>query len=815
MDSVKNFAKVTLVAGGYAAGELSIDTLAGQGTRLPAAPFNATWWNASDYPDPSDDPYREIVRVTVIAVDTLTITRGQESTSNTNHNIAGKTYQLMAGVTAKTIADLLSGSVGASGYTGYTGRTGYTGYTGPSVTGYTGPRGVTGYSGYSGYTGRTGYTGYTGLGAFTGYTGASGYTGPTGYTGYTGFTGYSGPTGYTGAAGTPGGPTGYTGYFGNSGYTGYTGYTGDAGAASATGATGYTGYTGPQITGYTGYTGNSGYTGYTGYSGYSGYTGTTGYTGYSGYTGYRGYSGYTGYTGYTGAGNFTGPSGYTGYTGPKITGYSGYTGYSGRTGYTGYTGPQITGYTGYTGVGPNWAWDETPSGAMNGINLVFTLAHSVGPAGSLSLYLNGIRQLQVTDYAIVGNTITYVSAPVATDWHRATYAYDLPASAGWTGYSGPTGYSGYSGYTGRTGYTGYTAGTGYTGYTGPQITGYTGYTGPGAFTGYTGYSGYTGPQITGYTGYTGSGNFTGYTGYSGAGGTGYTGYSGSGATGYTGYTAGTGYSGYSGYTGYTGTAGAATATGATGYTGYTGPQITGYTGYTGAGNFTGYTGYTGSGGVAGPGGVSGLARWFSADAITGLNDGDPVPSWRDAVSGYAASAIGTVPTLQTNELNSLPIVRFGGAGYYRFTGPFDEGEFSFFLVLKITSLVNAYSGILGQHWTADSGGYFIKSSGKTALYLPANVYDGTGSATLNNTTFYVLSGIVGPTAVATQAALAADGSNASFSPNQGTHNVLLGNQPAAGRVFTGDIAEVLIYGRALSDADRDTIEAYLKNKYGL
>lgn len=41
----------------------------------------------TNYPDPSDDPYVEIVRVTGISTDTLTVTRAQEGTSASNKNI--------------------------------------------------------------------------------------------------------------------------------------------------------------------------------------------------------------------------------------------------------------------------------------------------------------------------------------------------------------------------------------------------------------------------------------------------------------------------------------------------------------------------------------------------------------------------------------------------------------------------------------------------------------------------------------------------------------------------------------------------------
>lgn len=111
VDAVANFAKAQ-VSTGYLAGDTTIVLSPGGGARFPATPFNATWWNWSTYPDPADDPLREIVRVTNIVTDTLTIVRGQEGTTPSTKSNVGQTYKLMAGMTAKTIADLQSSGGG-------------------------------------------------------------------------------------------------------------------------------------------------------------------------------------------------------------------------------------------------------------------------------------------------------------------------------------------------------------------------------------------------------------------------------------------------------------------------------------------------------------------------------------------------------------------------------------------------------------------------------------------------------------------------------------------------------------------------------
>jgi hypothetical protein len=108
LDNTADFVKLT-VSTGYDQNATSI-VLSGGGSSLPAVSWNATWWNSTDYPDPSDDPNREIVRVTNVSGNTLTIVRGQEtaygSLAASTKNTAGKTYKLILGITAKMMADI-------------------------------------------------------------------------------------------------------------------------------------------------------------------------------------------------------------------------------------------------------------------------------------------------------------------------------------------------------------------------------------------------------------------------------------------------------------------------------------------------------------------------------------------------------------------------------------------------------------------------------------------------------------------------------------------------------------------------------------
>lgn len=107
--NLKNFAK-TKVTTGYDASATSITVE--DGTKLPTAPFYATWWNTTDYTVPDDDPYKEIIYVGTKVGNVLSdIGRGRESTTASIKNVSGKSYYLDAGVTAEMleqIRDLVS-----------------------------------------------------------------------------------------------------------------------------------------------------------------------------------------------------------------------------------------------------------------------------------------------------------------------------------------------------------------------------------------------------------------------------------------------------------------------------------------------------------------------------------------------------------------------------------------------------------------------------------------------------------------------------------------------------------------------------------
>lgn len=100
-DAHKNLAYSTVAtAPSPASSGTSLVVATGDGSKFPAVPFNATIWPIGALPTPAN---AEIVRVTTVSTDTLTITRAQESTS-ARSVIVGD--QIAATITAKLLTDI-------------------------------------------------------------------------------------------------------------------------------------------------------------------------------------------------------------------------------------------------------------------------------------------------------------------------------------------------------------------------------------------------------------------------------------------------------------------------------------------------------------------------------------------------------------------------------------------------------------------------------------------------------------------------------------------------------------------------------------
>jgi hypothetical protein len=98
-DAHKNFAITTVVSAPTPAAS-GTTIVVSDGTVFPAVPFNATIWPANVQPTAAN---AEVIRVTNIATNTLTVTRIQESSSARSILVGD---QIADTITAKTLTDL-------------------------------------------------------------------------------------------------------------------------------------------------------------------------------------------------------------------------------------------------------------------------------------------------------------------------------------------------------------------------------------------------------------------------------------------------------------------------------------------------------------------------------------------------------------------------------------------------------------------------------------------------------------------------------------------------------------------------------------
>lgn len=121
--------------------------------------------------------------------------------------------------------------------------------------------------------------------------------------------------------------------------------------------------------------------------------------------------------------------------------------------------------------------------------------------------------------------------------------------------------------------------------------------------------------------------------------------------------------------------------------------------------------------------------WIRSDAITGKVDaGSMVGAWSDFNGGVSwdVASDGTTPTYETNEVNSLPVVRLT-AGHADLTGAL--GVYDVFLVVKVSEATfSAARGVL-----ADSATDFLIGTNATTKF--ADPSDATAEYRLNGTLY--------------------------------------------------------------------------------
>lgn len=252
--------------------------------------------------------------------------------------------------------------------------------------------------------------------------------------------------------------------------------------------------------------------------------------------------------------------------------------------------------------------------------------------------------------------------------------------------------------------------------------------------------------------------------------------------------------------------------------------------------------------VATPSGIQGLRVWLDAEAITGLNNNDPIQTWNDeSGNNYNAvqNTLANRPLYIEDGINGRPVVRFDGVNDWLQITP-DSGlnmtTFSLIVVFKAQvpnqsiQVITAKESAGASPWNNRNWWFSINNNDTTqgipshTLWLRTSI-DGVGppagglelfsaaNAYDDDNPYIAILTVVGSaigdgTAYLYTQGVERDSDLSVGLPDVASQTMYIGRQAGATlRCFKGDLAELIIYDEALSPEDSDVLYDYLYNKY--
>ncbi|MEZ4363434.1 MAG: LamG-like jellyroll fold domain-containing protein [Kofleriaceae bacterium] len=213
--------------------------------------------------------------------------------------------------------------------------------------------------------------------------------------------------------------------------------------------------------------------------------------------------------------------------------------------------------------------------------------------------------------------------------------------------------------------------------------------------------------------------------------------------------------------------------------------------------------------------TTGLHLWLNSDVGIQLGTGALVAGWLDQSGNGRDATMATVarqPTLVTAALNGHPVLRFSGAQSLALTSFTQTTTFTVFVVGRNTR-VGGVSMILGPGGSSPNNQMRWESSTQ-ALFVGTGNGMPVSTSTIGNTmVFHSLSARYDGSSMIVYR----DGSPTSTHSFTTSGPWILAQVGAyyGSEFMQGEVAEVMIYDRALSDTERNTVNNYLRTKYNL
>jgi hypothetical protein len=205
----------------------------------------------------------------------------------------------------------------------------------------------------------------------------------------------------------------------------------------------------------------------------------------------------------------------------------------------------------------------------------------------------------------------------------------------------------------------------------------------------------------------------------------------------------------------------------------------------------------------------------AADSTTITRSGANVTQWNDKANNYSGSATNN-PQYNSNPINSLPTIHFDGASSRYVLISANNYNYSFMTYFIVIRWVSGSGGFMGTDTPGNYGRALAVSSPNVQLLLYSQFYTTNLPLTANQPC--ILSAYFNGT---TNFTVILNGTPTVFAVGQGTGNTNTNGfnigvfNPTNGGNHSFDMGEGIVYSSILNDPQRQSIEGYLAQKWGL